>query len=1066
MKSYVLASVSAVLILALFGEFLHSIPFSKPVAAAENASEREYQIDIGPITGSITANYVYGTLFNPSGSSRTIVVKRVHIRADAVAAANYVNLSLRRITAASAGTLIAAADIPKKNSYTVNPVAEVRHTGVTATFAGAVQSRLMGLAMPGTTGAFYSQQDMTFNSADEKIVLQPGEGIMLYQEAAGDADQRIRVSFEWEEVNTAPTAENEYMLAIQRVEVLASANYVYNSFFNPSGSTKTAVVKRIWFGTETCDTTAIYTNNIVVKRISAASAGTQITAANIPKKNTSSPNSVMDVRHTGVTVTQVGGTDARLGHVTPCGTTAQASGWQELNIHPSDEKIILQPGEGIALVSEAAGDLDQFNRMFIEWDEVASAPAAGNEYLFASNRVENVAVALGTTMYTFFNPSGSGKTMLVRRIGILADADTAATYSVLNFQRITAASGGTLIAAADLPKKHTGSANSAMQVRWCGATCATAITTTYAGARSVAASGLSDSGIFKVINAGNAGQVIGQREIMFGDNEPFVLQEGQGLGFYLNYLAGDLDHYTKVYLEWEEVASAPATQNQYLINIGPVAGNTGTSYNYITFFNPGASGKTAVIKRVSARVDTVAAAVYIPMRLRYISAASAGTLIAAADIPKKHTGSANSAMEIRRTGVTATLTQGTDAQLIGFTTPGAVGGNTLPAAYGYRDMLFANDEEIVLQPGQGVVLQHDTSAGDADHRISLLLEWEEVASGSTPPAEQNHVVTVGRVAGSLATDYVYGTLFNPSGSSKAYLMQRIGIRANRTGLITAPGNIPITIRRITAASGGTQVATADIPKKHTGSTNTTAEIRKAGVTVTLAQAASSRLFGSTAIGAVMEYGDYETEVIAGDELLLLPGEGIALYQEAVAGDANMVYQLSLAWKEITAPVAPQSITFSISDTAIGFGTLLPGSTRYATEDSVGAGSDTTSAHTFSVSTNASGGYVVSLSGTTLTCALCSGATITAIGASAVAPSAGTEQFGVRVGVNSGTGVVSAPYNTANWAFDTAAFPDSLATGAGDEATSVFGVRYMSNIAAESESGSYSSAVTFTATASF
>ena len=36
--------------------------------ASTNAAEKEYVIDIGPVTGSTTANYVYTTFFNPSGS--------------------------------------------------------------------------------------------------------------------------------------------------------------------------------------------------------------------------------------------------------------------------------------------------------------------------------------------------------------------------------------------------------------------------------------------------------------------------------------------------------------------------------------------------------------------------------------------------------------------------------------------------------------------------------------------------------------------------------------------------------------------------------------------------------------------------------------------------------------------------------------------------------------------------------------------------------------------------------------------------------------------------------------
>ena len=1033
--------------------------------AAISSAEREYSLNIGPITGTVTANYVYGSLLNPSGSGRTISIKRVMIKANAAAAVNYVNVALRRTTAASAGTQITATNIPKKNASSSDSIAEVRHTGPTVTFAGATQSRLLGAPLPGTTGYQYAVREVVFDETDEKIILQPGEGVALYQEAAGTTGLRISLEIEWEEVTSPPAAESEYMLSFQRVEVAATANYVYNSLFNPTGSGRTAVVKRVWFGTETCDTTAVYTNNIQLRRISAASAGTQITAANIPKKNTSSGNSIMEARYTGVTVTQTGGVDARLGMVTPCGTTGEENGWNKIEFHPNDEQLILQPGEGIALISETVGDIDQLVRMHVEWEEVVSAPTAQNEYIWASNRVE-AAAALGATFYSIFNPTGSGKSAEVKRLAIRVNADTAATYSSFNFQRISTSTTGTLIAAADIPKKHTGSSNSSMQIRWCGAACATTMSPTYVGSRSIAASGLSDSGIMKALGPGAAGQIHGQFELVFTPNEPLVLKEGEGIAMYLNYLAGDIDQYVKISAEWGEVASVPTAQNEYLIDIGAMPGSATASFNYATFFNPAASGKTAIIKRSALRANAIAAAAYNQIQIKRISAASAGTQITAANIPKKNTATANSAMEIRRTGVTATYSQTTDAQFAGVTAPGAVASAAALGQNGWSDVNFEDDERIILQPGEGIVLNNN-SAGNTNHRVYWYLEWEEVDSVNTPASEGEYLITVGPVTGSTAANYVYASLFNPGTSAKMYVIKRVGIRGNRTGTLTAPGYVPITLRATTAASGGTQITSANITEKHTGTAASTAELRRTGVTATLALGATSRLLSATSPGAVNQSGGIiEKELVTGDELVLLPGQGIALYQEATAGDALVNYYMTIEWSEIDVPLPPQSISFSISDNSIGFGTLLPGATRYATGDTLGASADSANAHTISVATNAASGYVMYLAGSTLTCTACGGATITAVGASAVAPSVGTEQLGVRGVVVGGTGTVSSPYNTSNWALDTAAFPDTFATGAGDEAVTTYGLRYMSNIASNSESGSYSSNLTFIVTATF
>ncbi len=162
-------------------------------------------------------------------------------------------------------------------------------------------------------------------------------------------------------------------------------------------------------------------------------------------------------------------------------------------------------------------------------------------------------------------------------------------------------------------------------------------------------------------------------------------------------------------------------------------------------------------------------------------------------------------------------------------------------------------------------------------------------------------------------------------------------------------------------------------------------------------------------------------------------------------------------------VGPESLTFSLSNNSVGFGTLVSGGARYATANSNGSSSDTLDAHTLSASTNAVGGYIVTIGGTTLT----AGANIiTPIGATATVSNPAIEQFGLRMVVNSGTGTVSAPYNTANWALDTTAFPDQVVSGTGDNTITVFGIRYLANISPNTKSGDYNSILTYSITASF
>jgi hypothetical protein len=167
--------------------------------------------------------------------------------------------------------------------------------------------------------------------------------------------------------------------------------------------------------------------------------------------------------------------------------------------------------------------------------------------------------------------------------------------------------------------------------------------------------------------------------------------------------------------------------------------------------------------------------------------------------------------------------------------------------------------------------------------------------------------------------------------------------------------------------------------------------------------------------------------------------------------------------EITSANIPQEISFDISDTSIGFGTLDVANTRYASGDSLGSASPIT-AHTITASTNGVDGYSVMLNGTSLTCMSCIGLpAIASIGPVATAPTPGTEQYGLRSSVVSGTGTVSTPYSTSNYAFDSGSFPDELATGTGDNVLTTYDVEYIANITSGTQAGMYESVLTYTIT---
>jgi len=163
-------------------------------------------------------------------------------------------------------------------------------------------------------------------------------------------------------------------------------------------------------------------------------------------------------------------------------------------------------------------------------------------------------------------------------------------------------------------------------------------------------------------------------------------------------------------------------------------------------------------------------------------------------------------------------------------------------------------------------------------------------------------------------------------------------------------------------------------------------------------------------------------------------------------------------------IAP-TLSFSISDNSVGFGTLDSEAARYATGDTTGSASET-AAHTIAASTNATDGYVITVQGATLTY---DGNTITAIGGTSAASSPGSEQFGLRITASGGDGAVTSPYNHAsNYAYGaTASVADEIASDAnGDDVSTTYSLRYLGNISSLTEAGAYTATLTYVITAAF
>lgn len=242
-----------------------------------------------------------------------------------------------------------------------------------------------------------------------------------------------------------------------------------------------------------------------------------------------------------------------------------------------------------------------------------------------------------------------------------------------------------------------------------------------------------------------------------------------------------------------------------------------------------------------------------------------------------------------------------------------------------------------------------------------------------------------------------------------------------------------------------------------------------------------RLSGSSGTNAHVEQrtqtnSNYNSQKIclsssyAGDDITIgyqssnCTGYDTTLFSMSTTPTNAMVGIPSAYNNKVCAKVLSQSITFNISSTTAGFGSLNPSGVRYATPDGLGSSTEA-EAYYLGVSTNAPYGYIVMMQGNTLA----SGAkTITPIGSTPVTPSAGSKAFGIRAVATGGIGSVASPYNATGFAYDaTGTTFTTLATAStGDGNNTNYSVRSVATIDSLLDPGSYSTNLTYIVTANF
>jgi hypothetical protein len=171
--------------------------------------------------------------------------------------------------------------------------------------------------------------------------------------------------------------------------------------------------------------------------------------------------------------------------------------------------------------------------------------------------------------------------------------------------------------------------------------------------------------------------------------------------------------------------------------------------------------------------------------------------------------------------------------------------------------------------------------------------------------------------------------------------------------------------------------------------------------------------------------------------------------------------------EVTAtPVAP-TLSFSISANNVYFGTLSTSQTKYGSSTNASGDTSEVEAHNLKAITNATNGYALYVQGQTLTGVQYPQFTIDPL-LSNTPPSLGQEQFGIRAVATGGSGTVSSPYAASGFAYAATATTSSQIAnlGSGDNATTTYSLRYMTNISSVTEAGQYQGAMVYTITANF
>ncbi len=323
--------------------------------------------------------------------------------------------------------------------------------------------------------------------------------------------------------------------------------------------------------------------------------------------------------------------------------------------------------------------------------------------------------------------------------------------------------------------------------------------------------------------------------------------------------------------------------------------------------------------------------------------------------------------------------------------------------------------------------------------IALLLAYYPNIAAAAPITSRT--VTIGSSAASASTTYTFG--FTVPSST---VIKSVGFAACTTASGTCT---PVSGFSSSASTLAAQPSNLDGAGTNTGwivSTATSGELRLSKSTASVAPTGSQTVSFAGVVNPSTTNSTF---------FLRMTTYSDALWTTPI--DTGTVAASTAGQVTVTANV-DETLSFTLGSTTVALGTLSTAVTGTGTSS-------------MTVSTNASNGYSLTYSGTTLTSGL---NTITAL-ASPTGSAVNSKQFGLNLMSNTtpavgtgvsgtGTGTPATGYNTANlFKFNTG---DTIASATLPTNSNTYTASYIANINGATAAGAYSTVLTYTATANF